>query len=40
MVAWAVMPRHFIGGLIQAKSAKGFAGDTAAAHSETSRPSF
>ncbi|GKF89858.1 protein kinase superfamily protein, partial [Tanacetum coccineum] len=28
------MPCHFIGGLIQAKSAKGFSGDTAAAHSE------
>ncbi|CAM8944854.1 unnamed protein product [Rhodiola kirilowii] len=34
LVAWAVMPCHFIGGLIQAKSAKGFAGDTAAAHNE------
>ncbi|KVI07597.1 AAA+ ATPase domain-containing protein [Cynara cardunculus var. scolymus] len=34
LVAWAVMPCHFIGGLIQAKSAKGFSGDTAAAHSE------
>ncbi|XP_059669405.1 ABC transporter B family member 19-like [Cornus florida] len=34
LVAWAVMPCHFIGGLIQAKSAKGFAGDSAAAHSE------
>ncbi|KAI3762349.1 hypothetical protein L1987_52777 [Smallanthus sonchifolius] len=33
LVAWAVMPCHFIGGLIQAKSAKGFSGDTAAAHS-------
>ncbi|KAH0978630.1 hypothetical protein GBA52_005807 [Prunus armeniaca] len=34
LVAWAVMPCHFIGGLIQAKSAKGFSGDAAAAHSE------
>ncbi|KAF5960275.1 hypothetical protein HYC85_001484 [Camellia sinensis] len=34
LVAWAVMPCHFIGGLIQAKSAKGFSGDNAAAHSE------
>ncbi|KAF3432701.1 hypothetical protein FNV43_RR23803 [Rhamnella rubrinervis] len=34
LVAWAVMPCHFIGGLIQAKSAKGFSGDSAAAHSE------
>ncbi|KAI3508069.1 hypothetical protein L1887_23069 [Cichorium endivia] len=34
LVAWAVMPCHFIGGLIQAKSAKGFSGDTSAAHSE------
>ncbi|KAK6934710.1 ABC transporter-like, ATP-binding domain [Dillenia turbinata] len=34
LVAWAVMPCHFIGGLIQAKAAKGFSGDTAAAHSE------
>ena len=34
LVAWAVMPFHFIGGLIQAKSAKGFAGDSAAAHYE------
>ncbi|KAK9070544.1 hypothetical protein SSX86_010946 [Deinandra increscens subsp. villosa] len=33
LVAWAVMPCHFIGGLIQAKSAKGFSGDTAATHS-------
>ncbi|KAL8199868.1 hypothetical protein R6Q57_013436 [Mikania cordata] len=33
LVAWAVMPCHFIGGLVQAKSAKGFSGDTAAAHS-------
>ncbi|KAI4378221.1 hypothetical protein MLD38_015730 [Melastoma candidum] len=32
LVAWAVMPCHFIGGLIQAKSAKGFSGDSAAAH--------
>ncbi|KAL5145777.1 ABC transporter B family member 19 [Glycine soja] len=34
LVAWAVMPCHFIGGLIQAKSAKGFSGDYSAAHSE------
>ncbi|KAF8391867.1 hypothetical protein HHK36_022205 [Tetracentron sinense] len=34
LVAWAVMPCHFIGGLIQAKSAKGFSGDSAAAHCE------
>ncbi|XP_022762163.1 ABC transporter B family member 19-like [Durio zibethinus] len=34
LVAWAVMPCHFIGGLIQAKSAKGFAGDSAATHYE------
>nr|GLL28291.1 ABC transporter B family member 19-like [Ipomoea trifida] len=34
LVAWAVMPCHFIGGLIQAKSAKGFSGDSSAAHSE------
>ncbi|KAI3943785.1 hypothetical protein MKW98_004290 [Papaver atlanticum] len=34
LVAWAVMPCHFIGGLVQAKSAKGFAGDSAAAHQE------
>ncbi|KAK8568389.1 hypothetical protein V6N13_106313 [Hibiscus sabdariffa] len=34
LVAWAVMPCHFIGGLIQAKSAKGFAGDSAASHHE------
>lgn len=34
LVAWAVMPCHFIGGLIQAKSAKGFSGDSAAAHNE------
>lgn len=34
LVAWAVMPCHFIGGLVQAKSAKGFSGDSAAAHSE------
>ena len=34
LVAWAVMPCHFIGGLIQAKSAKGFSGDLVAAHSE------
>ncbi|KAK0607209.1 hypothetical protein LWI29_011395 [Acer saccharum] len=34
LVAWAVMPCHFIGGLIQAKSAKGFSGDSAASHNE------
>ncbi|XP_022148546.1 ABC transporter B family member 19-like [Momordica charantia] len=34
LVAWAVMPFHFIGGLIQAKSARGFSGDSAAAHHE------
>ncbi|XP_065860081.1 ABC transporter B family member 19-like [Euphorbia lathyris] len=34
LVAWAVMPCHFIGGLIQARSAKGFSGDSAAAHSK------
>lgn len=34
LVAWAVMPCHFIGGLIHAKSAKGFASDTATAHSD------
>ncbi|TVU42770.1 hypothetical protein EJB05_09191, partial [Eragrostis curvula] len=32
LVSWAVMPCHFIGGLIQAKSAKGFYGDSAIAH--------
>ncbi|KAF5199909.1 Abc transporter b family protein [Thalictrum thalictroides] len=34
LVAWAVMPCHFIGGLIQAKSAKGFSGDFVIAHQE------
>lgn len=34
LVAWAVMPCHFIGGLIQAKSAKGFSGDSSLAHSK------
>ncbi|KAF4356558.1 hypothetical protein F8388_006302 [Cannabis sativa] len=34
LVAWAVMPCHFIGGLIQAKSAKGFSGDLASSYSE------
>lgn len=34
LVAWAVMPCHFIGGLIQAKSAKGFSGDSAIVHQE------
>ncbi|KAG2581603.1 hypothetical protein PVAP13_6KG059400 [Panicum virgatum] len=34
LVSWAVMPCHFIGGLIQAKSAKGFYGDSAIAHRE------
>ncbi|KAK4381080.1 ABC transporter B family member 19 [Sesamum angolense] len=34
LVAWAVMPCHFIGGLIQAKSAKGFSSGSSAAYSE------
>ncbi|XP_019233478.1 PREDICTED: ABC transporter B family member 14-like [Nicotiana attenuata] len=34
LVAWAVMPCHFIGGLVQAKSAKGFSSDNTVAHSE------
>ncbi|KAL3837989.1 hypothetical protein ACJIZ3_022580 [Penstemon smallii] len=34
LVAWAVMPCHFIGGLIQAKSAKGFASGSSSAYSE------
>lgn len=34
LVAWAVMPCHFIGGLIQAKSAKGFSGGSNAAYTE------
>lgn len=34
LVAWAVMPCHFIGGLIQAKSARGFSGDGAKSHAE------
>ncbi|RYR29017.1 hypothetical protein Ahy_B01g053286 [Arachis hypogaea] len=34
LVAWAVMPCHFIDSLIQAKSAKGFSGDYAASHFE------
>lgn len=34
LVAWAVMPCHFIGGLIQAKFAEGFSSGSAAAHSE------
>lgn len=34
LVAWAVMPCHFIGGLIQAKSAKGFSGDSAIVYQE------
>ncbi|XBI38532.1 hypothetical protein VPH35_123525 [Triticum aestivum] len=34
LVSWAVMPCHFIGGLIQAKSAKGFYGDAAIGHQE------
>ena len=38
LVAWAVMPCHFIGGLIQAKSAKGFAGDSAATYHEVVAP--
>jgi ATP-binding cassette, subfamily B (MDR/TAP), member 1 len=34
LISWAVMPCHFIGGLIQAKSAKGFYGDSAIADQE------
>ncbi|KAA3488491.1 Multidrug/pheromone exporter, MDR family, ABC transporter family [Gossypium australe] len=34
LVAWAVLPCHIIGGLIQAKSAKGFAGDSVATYRE------
>ncbi|XP_034710681.1 ABC transporter B family member 14-like [Vitis riparia] len=34
LVAWAVMPCHFIGGLIQAKFAKGFSSGSATAHCE------
>lgn len=34
LVSWAVMPCHFIGGLIQAKSAKGFASNSSAAHND------
>ncbi|KAL0304527.1 UNVERIFIED_CONTAM: ABC transporter B family member 19 [Sesamum radiatum] len=34
LVAWAVMPCHFIGGLIQAKSAKRFSSGSSAAYSE------
>ncbi|KAL0317893.1 UNVERIFIED_CONTAM: ABC transporter B family member 19 [Sesamum angustifolium] len=34
LVAWAVMPCHFVGGLIQAKSAKGFSSGSSAAYSE------
>lgn len=34
LVSWAVMPCHFIGGLIQAKSAKGFSSGSNAAYSE------
>ncbi|KAJ9679856.1 hypothetical protein PVL29_021691 [Vitis rotundifolia] len=34
LVAWAVMPCHFIGGLIQAKFSKGFSSGSAAAHCE------
>ncbi|XP_058106392.1 ABC transporter B family member 10-like [Magnolia sinica] len=34
LVAWAVMPCHFIGGLVQAKSARGFAGDSSVAHQD------
>ncbi|KAH9321735.1 hypothetical protein KI387_016374 [Taxus chinensis] len=37
LVAWAVMPCHLIGGLIQAWSSKGFATDSAKAHAEISR---
>ncbi|CAM0911259.1 unnamed protein product [Alopecurus aequalis] len=34
LVSWAAMPCHFIGGLIQARSAKGLYGDAAIAHQE------
>lgn len=34
LVAWVVMPGHFIGGLIQAKSAKRFSSDSTATHHE------
>ncbi|XP_039134924.1 LOW QUALITY PROTEIN: ABC transporter B family member 2-like [Dioscorea cayenensis subsp. rotundata] len=34
LVAWAVMPCHFIGGLVQAKSAKGFSANASVAHQE------
>lgn len=34
LVAWAVMPCHFIGGLIQAKSAKGFSSGSNTAYTE------
>ncbi|XP_057857177.2 ABC transporter B family member 19-like [Cryptomeria japonica] len=37
LVAWAVMPCHLVGGLIQAWSSKGFATDSATAHAEISR---
>lgn len=34
LVAWAVMPCHFIGGLVQAKSAKGFSANASVVHQE------
>ncbi|GAA0149865.1 ATP-binding cassette [Lithospermum erythrorhizon] len=34
LVAWAVMPCHFINGIVQAKSAMGFSSDRAASHSQ------
>ncbi|KAJ0968609.1 hypothetical protein J5N97_025526 [Dioscorea zingiberensis] len=34
LVAWAVMPCHFIGGLVQAKSAKGFSANATVSHRE------
>ncbi|XP_051137965.1 ABC transporter B family member 14-like isoform X2 [Andrographis paniculata] len=34
LVSWAVMPCHFIGGLIQAKSAQGFSSGSSAAYAE------
>ncbi|KAG9158066.1 hypothetical protein Leryth_000230 [Lithospermum erythrorhizon] len=34
LVAWAVMPFHFIGGIVQARSAMGFSSDKAASHSQ------
>ncbi|XP_006846532.2 ABC transporter B family member 19 [Amborella trichopoda] len=37
LVAWAVMPCHFIGGLVQARSAQGFALDSSLSHSKLSK---